>query len=996
MWNQIQRVSISFALMLVVYFVYTVTLVPMIEPTINRNGRGAGTADNFDFVSEKKQQLGLLFPPDSWQMGPTKVLESSNIMLLMKDFREVGENRLQLEPLTILAFDTDEGREKWEGPIMVLNAERAVLEFTELNLAFGRIGELVGGNLVGEVRISRENRGDADPLEIETSDVRLATDRVETTRPVKFRLGDHHGSGRHLIARFEEGPRKAEQKGPNISGLSSLELVQVERILLAATGQGLFGDGKAKAEQPQAAGETPKPAPPRGGMYDSAPIEIRSRGPFLFDGTHRIATFRDQVDVRRLVDGQQPDRLRSDLLEIHFEASAAEAGPLPEDSTESMKGMKISRVVAVGKPFRLTAPSVESTATGAQLIYDLGRDVIEVRGSPSAVLTKGDYRIQSPNLQYEFAESSSRLGRVWSAGPGVFTGALPQKDETAQPDPVTISWSSELRIEQQNLEYIAAVVGDAVVQMDRQGRVNADQLFVWLRDETQGDDAQTLVPDRLRATGNVQLDTPQATGSTRDLKAWFQYDKLKPLPEDEGPPGLTTPGQVAGGPNRSRGPGRASGPSAAEEEQPLEGRYHMDGDQVQLVLRNDGEATHLENVTVTGNVKLSEILASDQKNLAPMMIRGNAVQLVRSPSRHATIHIVGNPGVVEGRGVQLLNKHIQIDQRQGRIWSDGKGELVFPLERDFQGRKLAVPEFFTVQWQGGMEIQRDQVVFDRAVHVQGRQQQLDTARMTITLSQALDFENPGENRNIAARAVECSNGVKIYNRTVEGREIKSVDQFDAKSLRIDQFSGDIYAAGPGTAKSVVRGGGAMMPGARPAEPPVDQSNQLTFIRVDFVSHMSGNLHKREVTFHGVDRAIYGPVADWDKEINATSAASLGPDDVTLRSEKLTLVQLPNSSTAENQGMELIAANNVEVQGRLFTAWADQISYATAKDLLILRGNGRNAAQLSHQKHIGGSRQTVSAGVIRYWPKQRELNMDDGKFIDITNLPGMSPERSPLR
>jgi hypothetical protein len=159
--------------------------------------------------------------------------------------------------------------------------------------------------------------------------------------------------------------------------------------------------------------------------------------------------------------------------------------------------------------------------------------------------------------------------------------------------------------------------------------------------------------------------------------------------------------------------------------------------------------------------------------------------------------------------------------------------------------------------------------------------------------------------------------------------------------------------------------------------------------------MSGNLHRREVTFHGVDRSVYGPVADWDKEINANVLANLGPNDVTMRSERLTIVQLPTSST-ENEGIELIASGNGEVHGRLFTAWADQISYTTSKDLLVLRGNGRNAAQLTHQQHIGGRRQTAAAGVIKYWPKRRALEVDDAKFIDITNLPGMAPEKSPLR
>src|SRR5690606_26203675 len=250
--------------------------------------------------------------------------ESNNIMLLMQDFHEVGDNRLRLEPLTIIAFETDVEPDKWHQPVIVLNAEQALLQFSELNLAFGKIGELVGGQLLGSVQITRKSAdGRHEPLDIITSDVLLATDRIETRKDVQFLMGKHQGSGRHLIAQFEESPQQSSQKGPNISGLSILELVQVDRILLSTEGRGLLGD----------VAETPGTRESTNQMYASAPVEIKCKGPFVFDGNHRVATFRDRVEVSRLVASGQPDRLQADLLEVHFQ---------PPGATEPAEADKVS------------------------------------------------------------------------------------------------------------------------------------------------------------------------------------------------------------------------------------------------------------------------------------------------------------------------------------------------------------------------------------------------------------------------------------------------------------------------------------------------------------------------------------------------------------------------------------------------------------------------------------------------------------------------------
>ncbi|WP_146119073.1 hypothetical protein [Blastopirellula marina] len=988
--------GIVFVVMVSIATVYQMTVVRWMEPNIATTG---GTVDHIqtaDFLDQQKQNLAHFFPTSSWQLGPTKVLESRNIMLLMKDIKQDGENRLRLEPLTIIAFATEEEPEKWTKPVVVLNAESAVLQFSELNLAFAKFGELVAGQLKGTVTINRKSiDGQHEPLDILTSDVLLDDSGIETRKDVQFYMGKHQGSGTHLMAEFEQGPKQQGSKGPNISGLSALELVHVHRILLSTEGRGLLGDA---AEIPGQRETTNK-------MYASAPVEITCRGPFQFDGKNHVATFRDQVKVRRLVALGGPDRLDADILEVHFQDDKAEPTPEPIDEApaekEGMQKLKIQRLVAVGNPFVLNAPSVSATAEGWQLIYDLTQKRVEVVGRPTAVLTKDQHRVESPRLAYELGENPSHLGRVWSAGPGQFTGRMNQNN----PQEVSrLSWQKEFRVEPQNGEYAIKIDGGASVSIDGKGQVDGDQLFVYLQDVTPpGEKKQKLLPHRLHGIGHIAIDSPQLVGRTNEIKTWFAFDTPQPVAPNE--PGRLPPasGSSPAAPGNAPSPpanvpaapvstplasgGQIPGPTppatTAKEKNPT--RFRLSGEAIEMVVSHDGQKSHLESATIKGQVQLAEIPEANQM-VDPFMVRGNVVHLLHASDNNAEIYVTGlnqqQPAIISGRGLQLFSGQVRVNQRQGRIWTEGPGELIFPLDRDLQGRKLAVPEYYNVTWQGNLEAQHDQITFNRVVKIVGRQSQLKTAKLAITLNRPISFADGKSNGELSARRVECSGGVELYSRSMENGIVKAVNQFDGKTLSIDQVTGDIHAQGPGTAKAVMLGNfSGNIPGQpKPANP---DEKSLTFVRVNFVSHLSGNVHRKEITFHKVDQAVYGPVQSWEQQIDPKTPASMNPSDVSLRCDRLTIVQLPESS--ELEGTEILAQGNSEVQGKMYNAWADRISYSTAKHMLTISGNGRNAAQLSYQQRIGGARQTATAGKIHYWPDTRAMELFDGKEVNISGI-----------
>jgi len=88
--------------------------------------------------------------------------------------------------------------------------------------------------------------------------------------------------------------------------------------------------------------------------------------------------------------------------------------------------------------------------------------------------------------------------------------------------------------------------------------------------------------------------------------------------------------------------------------------------------------------------------------------------------------------------------------------------------------------------------------------------------------------------------------------------------------------------------------------------------------------------------------------------------------------------------------ELEAIGNTLVEGQTFTARAHKLSFAEAKDLLILEGNGSADAQLFRQARLGGATSQAAARRIMYWRTANRVEVDDARFLDIGNLPGAKP------
>ncbi len=176
-------------------------------------------------------------------------------------------------------------------------------------------------------------------------------------------------------------------------------------------------------------------------------------------------------------------------------------------------------------------------------------------------------------------------------------------------------------------------------------------------------------------------------------------------------------------------------------------------------------------------------------------------------------------------------------------------------------------------------------------------------------------------------------------------------------------------------------------------------NRLTYLNVQFQGPITGNVNDHEITFHEQVRTIYGPVLGWDDQLNFDKVQDLGPDDELMNCDQMTLRQgaiIQQAGQPDRRPMEMEAIGNVSVEGATFRALANRMTYAEAKDLLVLEGDGRNDAELYRQERVGAPPTKIAARKILYWRMANQVSVNDARFFDLDQgtAPAAPPSMTP--
>jgi lipopolysaccharide export system protein LptA len=413
--NHFGRIAGSFVIVVVTYWAYALLAVPWIEPSIEFSRQNQPRPpDMRDVVEEQLKEVRPYFPGGRFEalgLQRSKVIQLNGAKLLVLSYSNLPDNTIKIEPcIIVMAYDGPaENEEQRLRQAIVLEAPQgALLRFDgPVDLGGAKMGRLKGGRLVGPVTIHSDWKqpGADDDLEIKTRDIDLVDQTVSTPNPVDFRWGSHFGRGRGMVMKLSTGaPRVGmEAAGPNINGITSFELQQVERLHLD------LGQATASA--------------PTGGKPESVPVEIQCRGPFRFDVARRVATFRDAVEVSKLNPAGPADQLFADVLALYFadrKPGKPDPGVARAAADVDSLDLMAERLEARGNPVRVTAPSQQLIARGPRIEHNLREQSVTLDGDRDVFLQQGSNEIHAATYTTErpngdaWARSSPK-GRAGSA-----------------------------------------------------------------------------------------------------------------------------------------------------------------------------------------------------------------------------------------------------------------------------------------------------------------------------------------------------------------------------------------------------------------------------------------------------------------------------------------------------------------------------------------------------------------------------------------------------
>jgi hypothetical protein len=224
------------------------------------------------------------------------------------------------------------------------------------------------------------------------------------------------------------------------------------------------------------------------------------------------------------------------------------------------------------------------------------------------------------------------------------------------------------------------------------------------------------------------------------------------------------------------------------------------------------------------------------------------------------------------------------------------------------------------------------------------------------------------------------------------------------------------AAHAGAGRGRTHGGaGAPGHGAHHAHPShhnsIARQDHLNYLNVQFSGPLTGNLNQHEFTLHDQVHTIYGPVLSWNDQLNSDNIDDLDDGDALINCDQLTVRQgegyitsppttnaqgVPQPPPAPHHPLELEAVGNTMVEATNFTARSNRMTYAEAKDLLVLEGDGRRDAELYRQDQPGAPDSSTIAKRILFWRSTNRVSVNDAKFFNLDQPSDPADSKDPKK
>lgn len=961
------------------YQVYSAYLLPLTEVRPAPQLQALAEDTNVRPPAQFEQQAREFFPDAEWtrQAEQTWQIAEHALLYFRHHEREAGTgNTVRMSPLALLWHDS---RHPGGKPYRIL-AETARLKFenaffdTAVALSNADPGRVVWASLEGSVHIDGP-----DGLVIDGRNFFFSEESTQlySDYPIAFQYGPtpqdqmtFSGTADQVKVTFVPSPEAALGKDmPRVSGLAQLLLRRNVQLDIAFSQGGL--DRKA---------------------------HLTSAGSFEYDVLKREATFDNLVHVTQQTrsnaagTGGGQDTLDCEWLALQFDEQNAAQSDTAAAGPGFMAGLVFRRMRALGSlggrgsRLKVTSTGQELNAEMQDLMYDVVKRRAVMIDQERVVITKGPARFTCPRIGLQHTPDQ-QLELLECSG----AGQMELTDDRFGDEPLWVHWSGSVDVHPapEIQGHSVRIDREAQLSIPRQFGVAADVLLLGVdlrraRESGAGHDplSRPLALKRARAEGHVRLASERLYVERADVVD-----------------AVIEPGQVVAQPGKTQ----KSSSADAEQGGTAFNPWIVEADQLKVKLIHDPLAAQIDVRTVNGvgHVQVhydpgQEMTVGSTKMNGPLILKGASLQAANEGGVRQAVSLRGEPGdgddqqrwaTVSLGTTQLWGEEISLTRHENRVDVPGPGKLRLPVPRGLDGTPLTKPVMLDIVWGEKMAFDGRAARFFGAVtaSVPGDQQSLSRLRceeLIAELNQRLSFADPQSRpSDVNLEVIEGRHNVQVEAYEYRGTSLIAVRRGELAQFRLAQTSGDFTGQGPGTISSWTLGNGLKMSpndvaqANRPAKP-ATAAARWQFSNVRFEGQIQGNVKRSEATLTDRVQVLTAPVNEALLKFQRSQLSEQtaeAENAVWLGCEQLRIVQRQYDGQARKYS-ELFASGGAELEGHVFRAGADELTFDERREQFILRGLGHEA-RLFYQPEPRTPASTSTARLIEFVPSKRRITID---------------------
>ncbi|AMV19995.1 hypothetical protein [Planctomyces sp. SH-PL14] len=1001
-----------------VYRIYALIVTPLVTPVEQGEVRppvmmasGAKSSASSDLARE-------FLPNSAWaQEAKMCWQQSEDACIFFNDHQRLqdGGNKLRLAPYAMVWRDpkrTDGGRYTIEAEGAIVSFQN---EFFDEAVEFSRKpGRIVHLTLEGKVRLTGP-----DNLAIEGEKFIFSEESAQlySDWPVTFRYGPAPGQSNAVRGQADQLTVEfikstTSDFGPDMPRVGGLSRVRLRRAVQFDMTYELNGA--------------------------LARTLVTSDGPFLFHYPEKRIEFEENVSVVRpqIIKGvKHIDSLKAHWLGLQFveaDAPPAEGSGETKPAVQPASGTKfgadssmLSKIQfrylrALGReepgkpvvPLHLESTSNQFAADLQDLRYDAQTRDIALIDPVQVRMQHGATRLYSPLVRVRHGQQGQPFEAIDCEGEGQFE----QLDEALERPMFVGSWKERVHVapDTQSPGNILTIQGNASLAQPGRFQLESQAIQVWLEPTASRGQpgaaglAGSALPNAARklpvrravAQGGVRMATPEVVVLTNLADARFSAGEAAPRPGRGGP-------DPAGDGNPRQMPG-------AREEQPP---FIVNADRIEAHVVRDPRTQAFDARELIGEGGIHITREALERGAAaaagppnriggdgPVDIQGHRLQMTNTGGSHG--HIITLAGMHDPRTNTTRDATLQFgdyrveaavltfDRSRNAIEVPGPGRLNMPVSSDLRGGKTDRPQIMNVVWLERMTFDGQTAKFFERVKTQLGHSLLLCEAMDVALNRKIDFtsDHP-DTKGLELKTVDCRHKVVVETYDYADSRLIEVLKGNLAEFHVDNATGEFSGLGPGTVQDwrISKGGSSRLLSLEPtttakANQPVpareDKRFPWEYVKLEFKGNVTGNLKRQDATFRRSVQVLYAPVAQalqvfqradlspGSGKDNANNAAWLG-----CRELDIMIATKPDGEPSAQLRAEGGDGEDAWLEGQKFTANGHEVIYDQAKDQFILRGRGKDKADIHFQDQPGQAQHDVNARVIQFVPSRREVILD---------------------